>query len=181
MKTRSFIAVALLALMSLALVSFSDAQQVTESAVCTNALHEHETAVAIDPTNTDTLLIVWNDFSDTTTPGVQPGYAFSTNGGTSWMTPGIVPNVSDSFAFGFDPSVGIDRGHRSFYGYCGSLGGSSKGPVFVSETTNLGTGWTHHEVYGPYNPMPWNDKSYIAVDNTDGSYDGHIYGAWFDF
>ena len=47
-----------------------------------NEFDQHETAIAIDPNNPDHIMVTWNDFREEEDE-VDPGYAFSTDGGVN--------------------------------------------------------------------------------------------------
>ena len=126
--------------------------------------NQRETAITVDPNDPDHLMATWNDFS-ISSPPYRPGYAFSTDGGKTWST--------DTFDDeGFDPSCGIDNSGRAYYTYVNS------GAVQISYTTDDGDNWIHQQVSSSSQNQ---DKPYMAVDTTGGTYDGRLYVAWVDF
>jgi hypothetical protein len=144
-------------------------QTYTNIRITTNTNDQSETAVAIDPLNSQKLMATWNSFSASAI--LPPGYSFSTDGGLTWSTPAGVPSPP-SYDRGFDPSCTFDRLGNAFYCYIASTGGL--GPVYVSKTTNLGTSWTHANVSSGTS----DDKPFITVDNTGGARNGRLYVVW---
>jgi len=151
--------------------------QFTNVAVSTNADDQSEPATASSPLNPSLLIGAWNDFrSDYFS---QAGYAFSTNGGTSWSE-GIVPAPTGrpTYIYGFDPSAVFDRYGNAFYCYIAS-DDIRLGATYVARSTNQGTTW---DVIKQVSAGALDqDKPYIAVDNTGGTRDGRIYVSWTDF
>ena len=77
--------------------------QISNLAVTTNTQDQSETAIAISPLNSNYLLGAWNDFRSVTF--LEPGYAFSTDGGSTWNDAVVTP---PGYRYGFDPSVAFD-------------------------------------------------------------------------
>ncbi len=137
---------------------------------------QSETSIALDPNKPDTLMATWNDFSNGSFS--QPGYAFSTDGGSSWINQGILQSglnpSNGSYEGGFDPSCAIDASGREYYtfvnkdittsNYFGT--GYSVGVVDIEYTDNNGLSWS---VPFPVNPNDFEDKPYMAVDNSGDS------------
>ena len=145
--------------------------QPTNVRITSNNQDQSEVTIAIDPSDSNHLISAWNDFRSNL---FEPGYAFSTNSGNNWSD-NILPNHG-GYNYGFDPSLAIDNNGNVFYCYIGSSG--SLGPVFVSKTTNNGSSWSHTQVSSANSDQ---DKPFMAVDNTGGTYDGRIYVSWTDF
>jgi hypothetical protein len=145
--------------------------------VTSNTYDQSETAIAVSPLNGNYLIGTWNDFRS----GVfsQAGYAVSLNGGYTW-TEGIVraPGNLTSYIYGFDPSVAIDRDGKMFYCYI-AASGISLGGTFVARSTDQGSTWD--TVKQVSLTLSNQDKPFMAVDNTGGTYDGRIYVSWTDF
>jgi tetratricopeptide (TPR) repeat protein len=160
----------------LALVITGYSADVTEVAVTTNSYDQSETAISVDPLDQDNLMIVWNDFYlfYPSNNWVLPGYAFSSDGGTTWSTSHITPD--SSYLYGVDPSCAFDQSGYAYFCYFASEIKYDEGPLYVSRTANAGSTWTHFQAYDGEA-----DKPYMAVDNTSGSYDGRIYVSWTDF
>ncbi|HRN27333.1 MAG TPA: T9SS type A sorting domain-containing protein [Ignavibacteriaceae bacterium] len=151
--------------------------QFTNVAVTTNSYDQSETTIAISPLNSNNTLAAWNDFRVINGNGYsKAGYAFSTNNGTTWSEKILVPPTG--YLNGFDPSVAYDRYGNSFYCYVAYLIGPI-GNIYVSRTTNLNNVDWPDQIVSENNH--YNDKPFMAVDNTGGSKDGRIYVSWTDF
>ncbi len=174
-----------LALALLPTIHESQAQTYSNIRITTNALDQSETAIAVDPLNSKHIMAVWNDFKDAGTDPkkAKAGYAFSTDGGTTWSTIGVIPPHDDNnttYTWGFDPSCAFDRSNNAYYCYIARKADLSQtlGPVHLSRTNNDGTGWNHVRVS---QGLTHQDKPFIATDNTGGTYNGRIYVSWVDF
>ncbi|MEW6197030.1 MAG: hypothetical protein AB1521_17925 [Bacteroidota bacterium] len=96
----------------LSIYIYPQGYQPTINNVITHDSLQHETAISVNPNNPQHLLAVWNDFrnfipDDQTNKYVNPGYAFSTDGGTTWTSNILTPN--SNFPYGFDPSCSFDN------------------------------------------------------------------------
>ena len=85
MRTKLYI-LAVIVLFLANTVAFS---QFTNIAVTTNTQDQSETTIAISPLNSNYLLGAWNDFRSVTF--AEPGYAFSTDGGSTWNDAVVTP------------------------------------------------------------------------------------------
>ncbi len=123
----------------------------------------NEPTMAIDPTDPDRLLIGWRQFDTIQSNFRQAGYAYSHNGGKKWTFPGVhTPGV-----FRSDPVVDADA-DGNFYYY--SLESDFTCDIFRS--TDGGVSWA-----GPFFAFG-GDKTWMAIDRTNGMGRGHIYAAW---
>jgi tetratricopeptide (TPR) repeat protein len=174
MKPIAFVwrGIALIAFVSQAFAQFSN------SPVDTNSYEQSETAIAISPVNSSYLLGAWNDVKSNVY--AQAGYAFSTNGGTSWSM-GVLPAPSNrqSYKYGFDPSVAFDRNGNAFYGYIATDSTKQLGATYVARTSNQAVPWDIITQVSAN--ATGQDKPSIVIDNTGGGYDGRIYTTWTDY
>lgn len=108
----------------------------------TSNIYESETAIAVNPNNENNLIVGWNDFN---TNPCKPGFAISTNSGTTWSTGVISP---PNQYYGFDPSVAYDLTGKAYYCYVtrNTQAYDYLKYVYLSKTTNQGTSWTHTQV-----------------------------------
>jgi hypothetical protein len=175
--------VLLWALAMLSTVSY--AQSFNNVPVDVGSGDQSETSIALDPNKSDTLMATWNDFSNGSFS--QPGYAFSTDGGKSWINQGILQSglspSNGSYEGGFDPSCAIDASGREYYTFVNKQiansnffgPGYSVGEVDIEYTDDNGLSWS-----GPF-PVNFDateDKPYMAVDNSSDSTAGRTYVAW---
>src|SRR6266508_1074608 len=65
----------------------------------------NEPSIAVDPTNSNRIVIGWRQFDSYTSNFRQGGWGYTTNGGTSWTFPGVLqPGV-----FRSDPVLDSDE------------------------------------------------------------------------
>jgi hypothetical protein len=187
MKRWSLLHAGLIALTISLLIRQGQAQTFPNIPITSFPKEQSETAITVNPLNPNHLMVVWNDFKDAGTPQIakksKAGYAFSTDGGNNWSIIGVIPvDTLDGteYTWGFDPSCAFDRSGNAYYCYVARKTDLSQdlGPVHLSKTNNNGTTWTHKRVSPS---LVSQDKSFIAIDNTGGSYDGRIYVSWTDF
>ena len=111
------------------------------------------------------------------------GYAYSTNGGASFTDGGFVP--AGSYTLEGDPALGFDRSGNLYY--ASLLEDKSTGASYIG--VNKSTSTSPAVTFG--NPVViagkfstsggFQDKEFLAVDNTGGPYDGRVYVAWSEF
>lgn len=115
----------------------------------------------------------WNSLS---------GYAFSTDGGATFTDGTFVPGGTNKLMG--DPALAFDRtGSTVYYVSIGTdAGGISRIFVSPSTSTNPVTFGSPVIVSGLLSGFsPFQDKEFIAVDTTNGSFDGRVYIAWSEF
>jgi hypothetical protein len=166
------------------LVSFSCvlySQVPTEKFVQRAVWTQSEPAIAVtdmDNTPGKLQLAAWNHIEPSIT---RPGYAFSTNGGSTWA-PHLLPLPTQYLLGGVDPSIAFrkfDGITTAFYAYLrvsyDPLNYSDA--VYVSRTTDLGTNWEDRLV----SDVAYEDKPYMTVDDYIGSpYYGNVYVCWVE-
>ncbi len=98
---------------------FAHAQLVTQRVVESQAEDHAETTIAMNPANPLNLVIGWNDFrSDPDNVPIHPGYAFSLNGGTSWLPQVLTgSNAAEPNHGGFDPAFAFDSNGNAYFCY----------------------------------------------------------------
>lgn len=101
---------------------------------------QNETSIAISSLSTPGVdlvqLVGWHEY--VAFEGLQPGYAFTTNGGATW-TSGFIPDA-EGHPGGTDPSVAFDRFGYAYYCYL-AMGVGTFGRVYLVRSTNLGSSW----------------------------------------
>ncbi len=164
--------IALCTLLVVTTAAHAQSQSPTNVVVDGNSGNKSETSIVVDPNNPEHLMATWNDFTNGTTS--KPGWAFSTDGGTSWYTKGTI-TPSTTYSYGFDPSCAIGRDGNEYYAYVATPSSGSHGPVDVSVSTNDGQSWHTQQVSASSSD---HDKPYIAVDTTTGNDSGNVYVAY---
>jgi len=123
----------------------------------------NEPSIAIDPTNPDKMVIGWRQFDSIQSSFRQAGWGYSHDAGRTWTFPGVLtPGV-----FRSDPVLDSDA-DGDFYFY--SLEEDMTCDLFRSR--DGGVSWT-----GPFYALG-GDKTWMAIDRTDGMGRGNVYAAW---
>ncbi len=126
----------------------------------------NEPSIAIDPTNSNNMVIGWRQFDNVNSDFRQAGYGYTVNQGQSWTFPGSInPGI-----FRSDPVLDFDTSGNFYYNSLTSSGGNYTCKVFKS--TNGGAGWD-----GGVNAKG-GDKQWMAIDRSGGIGTGNIYSAW---
>ena len=123
----------------------------------------NEPSICVDPTTGGKMAIGWRQFNTVSSNFRQAGWAYTTNGGTSWTFPGVLENN----VFRSDPVLGSDDTGRFFYL---SLLQSFFDNMWRS--LNGGQSWTNIA------PARGGDKQWFTIDNTNSTGHGFQYQSW---
>ncbi|KAF0199708.1 MAG: hypothetical protein FD166_136 [Bacteroidetes bacterium] len=145
--------------------------QVNINASGENILNDagNEPSIAVDPTNPDRMAIGWRQFDDVTNNFRQAGNAYTSDGGQTWVFPGVI----DPGTFRSDPVLDADNQGTFFYNSLTSSGGSYFCRVFRS--ANGGASWDEGV------SAQGGDKQWMEIDKTGGDGDGNIYSFWTSY
>ncbi len=128
----------------------------TRTAITESATLRMSPPFASDPTDGNKMSIGWRQFDSVLSNFRQAGFAYSTNGGRNWISPGVLqPNI-----FRSDPVLNSDSAGRFFY--------LSLLQTFFDDLWRSLTGgqsWTNIA------PADGGDKEWFTIDNTNSS--GH--------
>src|SRR5215831_17897184 len=111
----------------------------------------NEPSICIDPTDGNKMSIGWRQFDSVLSNFRQAGFAYSTNGGSNWISPGVLqPNV-----FRSDPVLNSDSSGRFFY-------------LSLLETffDDLWQSLTGGQSWTMIAPADGGDKEWFTIDNT---------------
>jgi hypothetical protein len=163
----------------------------------TTTFPEAEEHIAVDPSNNANLIAAISDFSNDKSFN-NTKYAFSTNNGSSWRER-FVPTdpVSGLLVTGdgllwsvnSDPVVANDRiGNVYLSELYFNVKGNANG-LYVNVATRSPSGrviFTASQTYAvEVNPSPttniFEDKPWIAVDNSKSKFQGNVYVSWAHF
>jgi hypothetical protein len=123
----------------------------------------NEPSIAVNPLEPNRMAIGWRQFDTVSSNFRQAGRAFSSDGGRSWIFPGVLtPGL-----FRSDPVLSFNQDGVFYYS---SLQGNFSVDVFTS--MDQGESWN------PPVPAFGGDKQWITVDRTDGIGSGNLYQAW---
>ena len=139
-----------------------------------------EPSIAINPRTPAEIVAAYQD---------NAHVAFSADGGTNWMTPsGIAPA---NYRVSGDVSIAYDhRGHAILcYMAFDKLGtfnywahGATRSGLFVRRSLDGGRTWEADHIpviqHATEPGIPFEDKPYIAADNSAGPYAGNLYVGW---
>jgi FG-GAP-like repeat len=123
----------------------------------------NEPSICVDRNNPNRLSIGWRQFNSVTSNFREAGFAYTTNGGTRWIAPGVLENN----VFRSDPVLNSDTAGRFFYL---SLVQNFFDDLWRSITG--GQSWTR------VGPADGGDKQWFALDNTNSSGRGFQYQCW---
>ena len=113
------------------------------------------------------------------------GYAYSTNGGLSFVDdPSFVP-ASGTFVLQGDPALAFDSAGNLYYGSLMEDLSSTCSYIGVSKSISTSPSVVFGEpvkISGPGSCSgAFEDKEFLAVDTMGGSLNGRVYVAWSEF
>ncbi|MEN8163582.1 MAG: sialidase family protein [Acidobacteriota bacterium] len=125
----------------------------------------NEPSITVDPTNPSRMAVGWRQFDTVTSNFRQAGVGYSTDGGLSWVFPGVL----DPGVFRSDPVLETDADGRFFYQsltvddvyWCDVFQSGDQGATWDGGTYAFG-----------------GDKAWMAIDRTGGEGHGHLYAGW---
>jgi hypothetical protein len=123
----------------------------------------NEPSICVDPNNPNRMSIGWRQFDSVTSNFRQAGFAYTTNGGTRWIAPGVLQNN----VFRSDPVLNADTAGRFFY-----LSLLQNFFVDLWRSITGGQSWT------AIGPADGGDKQWFTIDNTNSSGHGFQYQCW---
>lgn len=125
----------------------------------------NEPSIAVSPVDPLQMAIGWRQFDQVSSNFRQAGFAYTEDGGASWVFPGVIePGV-----FRSDPVLDVD----------------SYGTFYYNSLTSNANGFSCN-VYKSAGIGPWDagayafggDKQWMAIDRAGGQTDGNIYAYW---
>jgi hypothetical protein len=123
----------------------------------------NEPSICVDRNNPNRMSIGWRQFDSVASNFREAGFAYTTNGGTRWIAPGVLQNN----VFRSDPVLNSDTIGRFFYL---SLLQNFFDDLWQSITG--GQSWTR------VGPADGGDKQWFTIDNTNSSGHGFQYQCW---
>src|SRR6478609_6631285 len=123
----------------------------------------NEPSICVDRNIPNRMSIGWRQFNSVASNFREAGFAYTTNGGTGWIAPGVLENN----VFRSDPVLNSDTAGQFFYL---SLVQNFFDDLWRSVTG--GQSWTR------VGPADGGDKQWFTIDNTNSSGRGFQYQCW---
>ena len=123
----------------------------------------NEPSICVDATNPNKMAVGWRQFNSVSSNFRQAGYAYTTNGGSTWTFPGVLENN----VFRSDPVLGSDNTGKFFYL-------SLLQTFFDNMWRSLNRGQTWINIA----PATGGDKEWFTIDNTNSTGHGFQYHSW---
>jgi hypothetical protein len=123
----------------------------------------NEPSICVDPTNGNKMSIGWRQFDSVASNFRQAGFAYTANGGRTWINPGVLQDN----VFRSDPVLNSDNVGSFFY--------LSLLQNFFDDlwrSLNRGQSWTNIA------PADGGDKQWFTIDNTNSTGHGFQYQSW---
>jgi hypothetical protein len=112
------------------------------------------------------------------------GYAYSTDGGLSFVDGGFVP-ANGTFVLQGDPALGFDSAGSLYYASLLEDASSNCSYIGISKSSSTSPSVVFGgpvAISGPGSCSgAFEDKEFLAVDSTGGSFSGRVYVAWSEF
>lgn len=136
----------------------------------------NEPTFAVSPVDPNRLVVGWRQFPTISSDARYAGYAYSSNGGLTWTNGGVqngppgYQNPQQS-----DPLVKVNARGEFYYW---SEVFRPNYAQWMYRSMDGGETWSVPDaIEDPTN----GDKPWLAIDNTGGMGDGHLYGGWNHF
>ena len=177
--TRTLITAGLILLAAFAVISIASAEEWINTRLnddTTNQL-QNEQQVVVNPTDPMNAVAVWRDFR---LGYRQVGYGYTTDGGQTWINPGLF--VDPHYARDSDPALTVSA-DGTFYAmllaYTGDTG--QENGLLMYRSLDGGATWEDRGFCIDQHPNAFEDKEFIACDRTDSAHHGRIYCVWDRF
>jgi hypothetical protein len=138
---------------------------------------QNEEMIWVDPTDSTLLIADWRDFR----LGYRRlGIGRSTDGGNTWVDSLVSVMLYQRQS---DPTMDVDR-HGNFYlsmlDYQAS-GVDDRSAISFLRTTDKGVSWSQPVAIEGPPYVYFEDKQFMTIDRTGGTYDGNLYVGWARF
>src|ERR1043166_3032209 len=123
----------------------------------------NEPSICVDPTDRNKMSIGWRQFDSVASNFRQAGFAYTNNGGSRWVAPGVLqPNV-----FRSDPVLNSNSVGHFFYL-----------SLLQNFFDDLWRSFNGGQSWGRIGPADGGDKQWFTVDNTGSVGRGFQYQSW---
>lgn len=144
---------------------------------------QNETSIAADPADPLNLVAGANDYRY---GDAQAGIAYSFDGGATWVADtldGLDTDLGKFDAQG-DPAIAAYRNGVFHYAFIDFSRTTAENRLAVATSFDGGVTWPQLGVIADHTgpgSHDFEDKEYIAVDETGGAFDGNVYVSWTRF
>ncbi len=133
-----------------------------------NSFPQNEPSVRISRTNPNFIVAAWRDFRLGYSPAVRRiGYTYSTNGGTTWAPPALLPDPMPEHATQSDPVLTSDNNGIFYLATTSREQTNTRGETVIYRSTNNGANWLKYSVAAA--SSSFEDKEWIACNLIPGS------------
>ncbi len=122
----------------------------------------NEPSLSVDPTDHNRMVIGWRQFDTVLSNFRTGGWAYTNNGGTSWMFQGVLDGV-----FRSDPVLSCDSVGNFFYL-----------SLLTNFLTDVWRSTDHGAIWGRIAPARGGDKQWYAIDRGTSTGHGFQYECW---
>ncbi len=128
-----------------------------------NANPQNEPSVRISRTNPNYVVVAWRDFRLGYNPPIRRiGYAYSTNGGSTWSPPLMLPDPMPEHATQSDPVLTSDNNGYFYLATTSREQTNTRGETVIYRSTNNGANWVKYSVAAA--SSSFEDKEWIACN-----------------
>lgn len=138
----------------------------------------NEPTLAISPINPNSIVIGWRDFPTIQSDARKAGYAWSVDGGQTFVPGGALPPPPgySASAEQTDPVVAVDS--LGVFTYLSEVF-VPQFDMHIYQSFDGGVSWP--TVVAVENPVTSGDKGWLTIDRSGGLGDGHLYAGWNNF
>ncbi len=137
-------------------------------------LPDTEPYIAVNPANANNVIAAWMRFNVSFVSAIAVSY--SNNGGVTWSAPQSLPHLYSTFTSA-DVSIAFSKTGTAYISYVDYLPSKDSGYVVMCSSSNGGQNWSglNKVINGFEKPDMPVDRPWIAVDRSNGAYNGRIY------
>ncbi len=144
---------------------------------------QNEPSVKFNAKFPNKVVAAWRDFSTGVSPAIRRvGFSYSTNGGTTWSAPSLLPVVDPTHPRTSDPAVSSDTLGNFYIATISIDISNGNGVIIVYKSTDGGVTFPISSI-AQGSPSNYEDKEWIACDLTTGSstFKNNLYISWTRF
>ncbi len=142
--------------------------------ISNGTIFEGEPYIAVDPVNTQHLVVAWMGYFPFTKTSIKTKVSF--DGGQTWSSLNYIPHTNTAYGSA-DPSLAFDNSGNVFLSFIDFDKDTQEGAVFIVKSTDGGLTWENptEVINANTDTQKPVDRPWISIDNSGGTYDGTIY------